>query len=417
MQSAPEHPFTDLQPAQTLDCRGMPCPAPILELSKAARNYGKQVTVIELIADDAEFPNDLRAWCRASKNTLINLLEDDGLFVAHVGLNIRGEERAPSSGPRTVAHGQKVSALQASRDEVRTSIDLPSVPSSRGQQAIHRLDCRGMSSPTPILAVAKKAQLLARQTAILEILATDPQFPTDLEAWCRASKAQLASVERIEGEIRAIVALGDVPSDAIAQVAAPVAREPARSGASVALLPPMPPPVAAPRSAPTLVALSGAQRAELSRDVTNVGAMGAVAPANDVSPPLAPRENRCTLLINKNDVGSFVAAMDYASMAAAAGMEANVFLSFGAVHLLRLLTLQGTHEGSVSRFLARRRKRNLYEWLTSSEQRRVRLVVCTGSLRDEGLTAQDITALPNVQFAEGAIFVDLSRRSAMTMVF
>ena len=40
------------EPSKTLDCRGMQCPAPILELSKAARTMGKQPAVLEIIVDD-----------------------------------------------------------------------------------------------------------------------------------------------------------------------------------------------------------------------------------------------------------------------------------------------------------------------------------------------------------------------------
>ena len=100
MHAIQHNPTLELQPSQTLDCRGMQCPAPILELSKAARAFGKQPAVLEIIVDDAEFPTDLRAWCRASKNSVLSIVEDEGLFIAHVGLNLRAEEASPSSGPR-----------------------------------------------------------------------------------------------------------------------------------------------------------------------------------------------------------------------------------------------------------------------------------------------------------------------------
>lgn len=46
-----------------LDCRGMPCPRPIIELAKAI--VGVEVGgTIELVADDPAARVDVQAWCR-----------------------------------------------------------------------------------------------------------------------------------------------------------------------------------------------------------------------------------------------------------------------------------------------------------------------------------------------------------------
>src|SRR5690606_22828685 len=114
-------------------------------------------------------------------------------------INIRAEEKGPSSGPRTVATSHKAPTLLTASGEIRAD---SSRPVGEGEHPLHTIDCRGMQCPGPILAVAKKAQQLGRQAALMEVLATDEQFPTDLKAWCRASKAQLVNVDRSNGEIR-----------------------------------------------------------------------------------------------------------------------------------------------------------------------------------------------------------------------
>ncbi len=50
-------------PALTLDCRGMRCPRPIIEI---ARRIGEVSVgeVVELLADDPAAAPDLAAWCR-----------------------------------------------------------------------------------------------------------------------------------------------------------------------------------------------------------------------------------------------------------------------------------------------------------------------------------------------------------------
>ena len=46
-----------------LDCRGMPCPRPIIELARAIVGLGVGGT-IELAADDPAARVDVQAWCR-----------------------------------------------------------------------------------------------------------------------------------------------------------------------------------------------------------------------------------------------------------------------------------------------------------------------------------------------------------------
>ncbi len=46
-----------------LDCRGMACPRPVIELAKAFQDIDVGDTVA-LIADDAGAAADVQAWCR-----------------------------------------------------------------------------------------------------------------------------------------------------------------------------------------------------------------------------------------------------------------------------------------------------------------------------------------------------------------
>jgi tRNA 2-thiouridine synthesizing protein A len=46
-----------------LDCRGMACPRPVIELAKAVENVEVGDTVA-LVADDAGAALDVQAWCR-----------------------------------------------------------------------------------------------------------------------------------------------------------------------------------------------------------------------------------------------------------------------------------------------------------------------------------------------------------------
>ncbi len=65
--------------ATTLDARGLHCPLPVIELSKAVERIavGDEVVVL---ADDASTRIDIPVWCRMRRHDLVEVTEDDGHF-------------------------------------------------------------------------------------------------------------------------------------------------------------------------------------------------------------------------------------------------------------------------------------------------------------------------------------------------
>lgn len=85
------------------------------------------------------------------------------------------------------------------------------------------VDCRGLQCPAPILKLAEVARKQRGTGAQLTVLATDSDFPVDLEAWCRTTKSSLVRLEREDdGLIRAQVRLeGAAPTIPSAPIATP----------------------------------------------------------------------------------------------------------------------------------------------------------------------------------------------------
>jgi tRNA 2-thiouridine synthesizing protein A len=54
----------------SLDCRGMKCPRPIIEVSRRIREV-RVGALLELLADDPAAGPDLAAWCRMRGQTLV----------------------------------------------------------------------------------------------------------------------------------------------------------------------------------------------------------------------------------------------------------------------------------------------------------------------------------------------------------
>src|SRR5262245_43238267 len=67
-----------------VDCIGLRCPEPILNTAKAALGLGSFGGVLEVHADDAAFPIDLKSWCRSTNAELVSLEQQDQTFHAVV---------------------------------------------------------------------------------------------------------------------------------------------------------------------------------------------------------------------------------------------------------------------------------------------------------------------------------------------
>ncbi|MCL4395170.1 MAG: sulfurtransferase TusA family protein [Chloroflexi bacterium] len=63
-----------------LDCKGMLCPLPVINLSKAikAMQVGQ---IVKLIATDKGAPADMQAWSRNTGNELLDSHQEDDKFI------------------------------------------------------------------------------------------------------------------------------------------------------------------------------------------------------------------------------------------------------------------------------------------------------------------------------------------------
>ncbi len=74
-----------------LDCSGMQCPGPIMEVFRSMKEL-KPGELLEVTASDPGFARDVEAWCRRTGNTLLSNEERKGEYVAVIR---RGEAPAP----------------------------------------------------------------------------------------------------------------------------------------------------------------------------------------------------------------------------------------------------------------------------------------------------------------------------------
>lgn len=62
---------------QSLDCKGLSCPMPIIKLSKAIKGM-EAGQVLEMIGTDPGSKTDIPAWCEKTGNEFLSMEEADG---------------------------------------------------------------------------------------------------------------------------------------------------------------------------------------------------------------------------------------------------------------------------------------------------------------------------------------------------
>jgi tRNA 2-thiouridine synthesizing protein A len=62
---------------QTLDCKGLSCPMPMMKLAKAMKEL-KVGEVLEMLGTDPGTKSDLPKWCEKSGNTMLQEEALDG---------------------------------------------------------------------------------------------------------------------------------------------------------------------------------------------------------------------------------------------------------------------------------------------------------------------------------------------------
>lgn len=461
----------------SVDCLGLRCPEPILNTARAARGLGTTGGVLEIRADDAAFPIDLKSWCRSTSAELVSLEEQDRAFRAIVRV-------PPPSGV----------VPAASPDEL---------PRATGVSGATLLDYRGLRCPEPIVEIAKAAR---QARGPLEVLADDPAFPLDLKSWCRSSGATVEALSAPSGHYRVLVFPKHVAREAFGTtMAAPVhASAPAPTVATSA---PCAPPEAGPTASFDLCALDhdaldeelasigrlrpgtgvtllvrpdadqrvlrwcttsghelrsygGGGRIDLvigrrSEPSTGVAREASGVSANASSAALVPARTEgaydCALLVMHNDLESLLGALLVANSAAAQGMRTMLFFTFWGLNLLRAdrpnllapkepvsfmqrvfkwlmpkgprrqglgqLNFGGMGASIMQGIMHDKKIQDLPALLASAIEQDVRFVVCSMSMEVMGITRRDLEAYPNLEVGGVASFVEAGRHAPLSLVF
>ncbi len=103
----------------TLDCCGMQCPGPIMEVFKAV-NGMKDGDLLEVTASDPGFAKDVGSWCRRTGNTLVSNEERGGEYIATIRKG-SSEKAAPVTAADSTPKGKTIIVFDGDMDKVLAS--------------------------------------------------------------------------------------------------------------------------------------------------------------------------------------------------------------------------------------------------------------------------------------------------------
>ncbi len=69
--------MNDIKIDETLDCKGLSCPMPMLKFTKAMKKL-KSGQVLEMLGTDPGTKSDLKKWCEKNGNDVLNENDLDG---------------------------------------------------------------------------------------------------------------------------------------------------------------------------------------------------------------------------------------------------------------------------------------------------------------------------------------------------
>lgn len=394
-----------------VDCRGMQCPAPILEIAKTARRVAPEPALLEILADDDDFPTDLEAWCRSAQAELRGIDQESGWHRAVVALNGGAAATGRTSPPRRATTGGHRRRTTGSRPATTASMARPPTSSSG------TLDLLGLRAPYPVVRLSEA--LIQRPGQAVVVRADDPGFLTDVVVWANSSRVKVLSLEQ-------------KPEGVIARLEFP-RRDPE------------------PEVQDLIEATGASVRPSLAHAPPATSAMMPRIEAPTEAATAAPDPNRCTLLVLRNDFESLMAAMLTANAAKAQGMDAVIFFSFWGVNLLRgerprkdlpkekvsflqrlmkwmmprgpkrqkmsKMHMAGAGRGLMQHFMRRNNVLTLPDLIEQAVDTEVRFMVCTMSMGIMGIQKRDLMDLPNLEFGGVTSFVEQARDSRMSLVF
>jgi TusA-related sulfurtransferase/peroxiredoxin family protein len=413
----------------SLDCRGMLCPQPILELARAMRQL-QPGGMVEVLADDPAFPMDVQGWCRSTGISLATLDERGGVYRAVICARERSE-------PRQAETVQEDDTADTSTLQADIIVRVPPAPRSPPRATAPAASPAALVT-VPLSALSTMGPAAPRAAPPTAPAAAyghaPPAWPTD--GGIRVDLGGLAPEE-----LAAVLdSLGKVSVEGGQVTVTALHKHFARTVVDWCA-----------RGGHALVRLETSGKPMMAIVRLRQGATTTPVPVGGSAVATTPGRYGCAILVLRSDMEAVPAALMTANTAASIGMPASILFAFWGINVLRgdrpqrdvprekvslvqrvlkwmmprgprrqrlgKLSFAGAG-GLLVRFLMKRRKLLLVEDLMEQAiALNVRFLVCTMSMSVMGVTRRDLMDLPNIELGGVAAFVDDARGAGINLVF
>jgi TusA-related sulfurtransferase/peroxiredoxin family protein len=351
---------------EELDYRGLQCPAPILQLSKKARQMpGGQR--LDVLSDDPAFELDVKSWCRSASAELIEVTSEGKVHRAKIRLA-----------------GQKPAAVPVAANDALAAASRATVPNLAvvAQGNVHDVDLRGVD-PTKWRERLNEAHRRAAAGDRLVVMSESPAMSQSVMAWCSETNNAFLKFDA-SGPVTAEVQITS-PVPEVTALAVPAADN--RCTMLVlhndheALL------------AALLVAVGAASQ---GKDVTIFFTFWGLNLLRGDSPNTAEKEEKT----------SFMQKMMKWMMPKGPKKQKLGQMNFG-----------GAGKAMLGHIMRSQNLMELPALLETAEEQGVRFIACTMSMEVMGITKRDLAPRKNLEFGGVAAFVEAAHGSGMSLVF
>lgn len=368
----------------TLDCCGLQCPAPILQIARTARSNTSGPVVLTVTADDQDFPVDVRAWCRTAQATLLREEEVGGVFTVWLGLNGASAMPQPAPDP-TPALPPPPPPQMLPKPQAQAQAPSPDDAA---------LDLQGVGTSEALL---RMSAALLRSPSGLDVLVDNGELVHSVQIWAATTRTRVVSVEP-SGAVARLRLCAD-------QIAAPIV-EAAPEPAVVEVTPEPQLPATVKEKLCTLLVLhndfealmaalmvanaSAAQsmKVEIYFSFWGINLLRADRPGTgEAKPPLLQRLMAWMM---------------------PAGPRRQVL---GKMHM------GGMGTGMMTHLMRKRNILSLSELLDAAEEQGVTFVGCTMSMGLMGIRRCDLVERDNLTFGGVTAFVESAQRAQVSLVF
>ena len=149
-----------------LDCCGMQCPGPIMEVFKSVKGM-RDGELLEVTASDPGFARDIVSWCRRTGNTLVSNEQKNGEYVATIRRGVRGPASPAPTTADAAPKGKTIIVFDGDMDKVLASFVIANGALAMGRPVTMFFTFWGLTALRKTEKVPVKKNLMEKMFGVM----------------------------------------------------------------------------------------------------------------------------------------------------------------------------------------------------------------------------------------------------------